>query len=216
VLNKFVNTMTDPLIAVIDRPAQAVALLKPVRARILEHLRAPDSATGVAAALGLKRQRVGYHVRQLEQLGLVRHVGDRRRGNLIERLLVTVARHFVIAPSALGRLGAHPDEVADRFSSDYLVAVAAQAARDVAALGEAARTAGRKPSVMTLQVDIRFSSPEEQGRCAEEIAGFVADLAKRYHKPTTAESRSVRFLVAGYATPRPPARAGTPGAGEAS
>jgi hypothetical protein len=47
------------LIAVIDRPAQAVALLKPVRARILEHLRAPDSATGVAAALGLPRQRVG-------------------------------------------------------------------------------------------------------------------------------------------------------------
>jgi DNA-binding transcriptional ArsR family regulator len=208
--------MTIPLIAVVDRPAQAASLLKPLRARILEHLCEPDSATGVAAALGLPRQRVGYHVRQLEQLGLVGHVGDRRRGNFIERLLVAAARYFVIAPAALGRLGAHPDEVSDRFSSDYLVAVAAQTAREVAALGEVARTAGNRAATTTLQVDIRFSSPEEQGRCADEIARFVADLARRYHRPTTAESRSVRFLVAGYATPWPPARSGTSGTGAAS
>jgi len=198
-----------PLIAVIDRPAPAASLLKPVRARILAHLREPDSATGAAAALGLPRQRVGYHVRQLEQLGLVRHVGDRRRGNFLERLLVAAARSFVIAPSALGRLGAHPDEVPDRFSSDYLVAVAAQTARDVAALGDAARRAGRTSSTMTLQVDVRFSSAEEQGRCTDEIARFVADLARRYHRPTTAGSRSARFLVAGYATPRPSPRPGS-------
>lgn len=208
--------MPQSPVAVVDRPAQAASLLKPVRARILEHLREPDSATGTAAVLGLPRQRVGYHVRHLERIGLVRHVGDRRRGNFLERLLVAAARHFVIAPSALGRLGAHPDEVRDRLSSDYLVAVAAQTARDVAAIGEAARAAGKTPSAMTLQVDVRFGSPEEQGRCAEEITGFVADLARRYHRPTTAGSRTVRFLIAGYATPRPPARAATREPGAAS
>jgi len=208
--------MPLPPIAVVSQPAQAASLLKPARARILEYLREPDSATGVAAALELPRQRVGYHVRHLERIGLLRHVGDRRRGNFLERLLVAAARHFVIAPSALGRLGAHPDEVPDRLSSDYLVAVAAQTARDVAAIGEAARAAGRTASAMTLQVDVRFGSPEEQGRCAEEIAGFVADLARRYHRPTTTESRGVRFLIAGYAMPRPRARAATREPGGAS
>ena len=198
--------MTDPLIAVVDRPDQAASLLKPVRARILEHLREPDSATGVAAALGLPRQRVGYHVRELQKLGLVRHVGHRRRGNFLERLLAATARHFVIASSALGRLGARPEDVADRFSSDYLVAVAAQAVREVAALREAARAAGKKEVTMTLEADIRVASAEDQRACGEAIARFLADLARRYHKPSTPDSRTVRLLVAGYAKPRPGGR----------
>jgi len=190
-------------VAVVDRPSAAASLLKPIRARILEHLREPDSATGVAAALGLPRQRVGYHVRQLEKDGLLRHVGHRRRGNFLERLLRATARHFVIAPSALGRLGARPDEVGDRFSIDYLLAVAAQTMREVAALREAAETAGRKLATMTLEADVRIASEEEQRACAEELATFLADLAKRYHKPSAPGSRRVRFVVAGYTTPRP-------------
>lgn len=199
--------MSQHAVVIVDRPSAAASLLKPIRARILEHLRAPDSATGVAAALGLPRQRVGYHVRQLERDGLLRHVGHRRRGNFLERLLAATGRHFVIAPAALGRLGARPDEVGDRFSIDYLLAVATQTMREVGALREAAETAGRRLATMTLEADVRVASEEEQRACAKELAAFLADLAKRYHKPSTSDSRRVRFVVVGYTAARPGERA---------
>jgi hypothetical protein len=199
--------MLGHTVGVIDRPAQAMSLLSPIRARILEYLRRPDSATGVSAALGLPRQRVGYHVRALAQQALLTHVGDRRRGNFVERLLVASARHFVIAPSALGRLGARPEDVADRLSGDYLVAVAAQTVREVAALRDVAQLAGQPLATMTLQADIRVASADDERACGEEIADFLAGLSRRYHKPSSPKSRTVRFLVAGYATPRPPGRA---------
>ena len=56
---------------VIDQPAAAVAALDPVRGRILAELAEPGSASTVAAALGLPRQQVNYHLRTLEQHGLV-------------------------------------------------------------------------------------------------------------------------------------------------
>jgi DNA-binding transcriptional ArsR family regulator len=103
---KAVNTKNTcmeapPSLAVIAAPDQAAALLKPlVRLRILERLRKPDSATGVATALGLPRQRVGYHLKELEHRGLVRHAADRRKGNCIERVLHASAGRYLISPRA--------------------------------------------------------------------------------------------------------------------
>jgi hypothetical protein len=54
-------------VQLIDEPAAAAAALHPLRRRILEHLQEQDSAAGVARALSLPRQRVTYHVRELER-----------------------------------------------------------------------------------------------------------------------------------------------------
>ena len=48
---------------------------------------APRSAAMLAAAVGLPRQKVNYHLRTLEQHGLVELVEERRKGNVTERLL---------------------------------------------------------------------------------------------------------------------------------
>lgn len=53
-------------VEVIQDPAAAVAALDPVRARLLAELRAPGSAASLATRVGLSRQRVNYHLRQLE------------------------------------------------------------------------------------------------------------------------------------------------------
>ena len=67
--------------AVVESTDQAATLMDPMRLQILAHLREPESAAGVARALGLPRQRVGYHIRELERAKLLRSVGERRRGN---------------------------------------------------------------------------------------------------------------------------------------
>lgn len=188
-------------IAIVEGPNRAASILKPLRRQILEHLRDPDSAAGVAAALDLPRQRVGYHVRQLEKQGLIRQVGERRKGGCVERLMQTTARHYAIGPAALGALGTNPDQVRDRFSSEYLVAVAAQTMRDVGMMHEKAGQAGKKLPTLTLQTEVRFASTDHQTAFARELASSLKKLTEKYHRPDDEDGQTFRFVVGGHPAP---------------
>jgi hypothetical protein len=89
-------------------------------------------------------------LRQLERDGLVETVGERRKRNCTGRLVRAVARSYVISPSALGPLAAHPDTVSDRASSTYLIAVAARLIADVSKQHAGAARAGKRLATMTL------------------------------------------------------------------
>src|SRR3954463_11092086 len=88
-------------VAVIEDPAAAEVSLDPIRARMLAELAEPHTATTLAARLGLPRQKVNYHVRTLEQHGLVELVEERRKGNMTERVVRASAAAYVISPAAL-------------------------------------------------------------------------------------------------------------------
>ncbi|HEX6644398.1 MAG TPA: helix-turn-helix domain-containing protein [Gemmatimonadales bacterium] len=188
-------------LAVVREPAPAASLLEPVRRRVLELLREPGSAAEVARTLGVPRQRIGYHVRELERQGLLRKVGTRRRGTAGERLLQATARHYLISPELIGALGADPAAVRDRLSSTYLVAVAAESIRTVAALREGAERQGKKLPTLTLDVDVCFESPASQHAFAEELARCLAGLAGRFHRPDAPDGRTFRFAVLGHPKP---------------
>ena len=72
-------------VSVISDHSVAEASLDPIRARLLAQLREPASASGLAERFGLPRQKVNYHLRLLEQHGLVELVEERRKGNCTER-----------------------------------------------------------------------------------------------------------------------------------
>ena len=80
------------------------AVLPALRRRILECLGEPDSATGLAKRLGLPRQKVNYHLRELEKAGLAECVEKRQRRGCIERRLRATARGYVVSPAFLGEL----------------------------------------------------------------------------------------------------------------
>ena len=184
---------------VLRGPSDAAAVLSPLRRRIVEALMEPDSATGVARRLGLPRQRINYHVRTLEKEGLLRAVGTRARGGCTERLVQAVARHYLIAPQALGDLAADPDAVRDRFSSSYLMAVAGAAIGDLSALQEAEGVDVRLPT-LTLQTEVRFASAAARKAFAEELATTVAALIKKHHDPGSA-GRPFRVFLGAYPAP---------------
>lgn len=191
--------MAEPApLDLIEGVQRARAVLRAPRLEILERLREPDSAAGVARALGLPRQRVTYHVRELEKQGLLRVVGERRRGNFVERLVQATARHYLIAPQALGALGVRPDAIRDRFSSAYLIAVSAQTIREVSELRERARAAGKRLPTLTLETEVRFATAADQHAFAEALTNFVAELAARYHDADAENGRTFRFTIGGH------------------
>ena len=173
-------------------------MLQPVRRQILERLAEPGSAASLARQLRLPRQKVNYHLRELEKDGLVDLVEERRRGNCTERLVKATARSYVISPEVLGGLGSRPEEIRDHFSSAYLVATAGQAVRDVAELQEGADEAGQRLATLTLTSEVCFRTAADRNAFAEELATALASLSAKYHDQGAPGGRRFRFFVGGH------------------
>jgi DNA-binding transcriptional ArsR family regulator len=176
---------------------QAAALLAPLRMQILNTLREPGSATGVARQLGLPRQKVNYHLRELEQHRLLHFVEEQRKGNCMERIVQATARSYVISPEALGKLSDGVTPSSDRFSAAYLVSAAARVIRDLAVLGSRALSARKQIATLTIETEVRFASAGERAAFADELSRSVAALAAKYHHSTAPAGRTFRFVVAG-------------------
>ncbi|MEE8586423.1 MAG: helix-turn-helix domain-containing protein [Acidobacteriota bacterium] len=187
-------------VELISASGMAAAMLHPVRMRLLEEFRRPCSAAEASRALELPRQRIGHHVRLLREKGLLRQVGERRKGNFVERLLQTTARAYVIAPQALGAISADLSPIQDRFSSAYLAASAIRIIRDLAELRRMAKVQGKKLATLTLETEVRFRSPADQSAFTQELAGCLAELTRKYHHETVPEGRTFRFTVGGHPT----------------
>jgi DNA-binding transcriptional ArsR family regulator len=199
---------------IIDDSNRAAAALHPLRLRILGELGDAESAAGLARRLGIPRQLVNYHLRQLERDGLVETVGERKKRNCTERLVKAVARSYLISPAAFGSLAAHPDHVTDRASSAYLVAVAARLISEVAEQRSAAERAGKRLATMTVETEVRFATPGAQSAFADELAQAMAAVVAKYHDDLTPGGRRYRFIIGGY--PAVNARAAKPRVVESS
>jgi predicted ArsR family transcriptional regulator len=185
----------EPAIEVIRKPEAAAAALHHTRRRLLAALSEPDSAAGLARKLKLPRQRLNYHLRELERRGLVECVEARRKGNCTERILRATARSFVISPEALGALAATPDAARDRFSAAYLMALTSQTLADVASLEERAHRERKRLSTLALESDIRFASADARAAFAEELTESLARLTAKYHDDSAPAGRPFRLIT---------------------
>lgn len=200
-------------VRMVDAAAATGALLHPLRATLLRELREPDSAAGLARRLDLPRQKLNYHLRQLEDAGLVELVETRRRGNCTERILRARARSWLISPEVLGELAADPRDVEDRFSSAYLGALAGRVLEDLCRLRRGADEAGKRLPTLALESQVRFASPDAQNAFAEELAAAIARLVGRYHDETAEGGRTFRLVTGAYPRPREPGSDDTPSPG---
>lgn len=182
-------TVPEPL-ELVSRPEQVAALHHPDRRRVLELLAEPGSATSLARRLGTTRQRVNYHLRELERVGLARVVEERKRRNCVERVLQATARAYLIAPEVLG---AEPETARDRFSSAWLVAQAARTVREVGELRERAAGSRRRLATLTLESELRFASAADRSAFADELAAALAELVSRYHDDSAPGGRRFRL-----------------------
>lgn len=186
---------------VIADPAAAASALDPVRSRLLAELSEPASAAGLAARLGISRQKVNYHLRALEEHELVEVAGERRWGGLTERLLVATAGSYVVSPGAMGPLTADPGRTGDRLSASYLIALAARSVREVGELWRTARTTNKRLATLSLDTTIRFRSAADRAAFTAELADVVTTLAARYHDESARSGRPHRVVLTAYPAP---------------
>jgi DNA-binding transcriptional ArsR family regulator len=168
---------------------------------MVEALARPDSAAGVARRLGMPRQLVNYHLRQLEAAGLVELMDERTQGTRTERILRARARSYLIAPEALGEVAADPAQVADRFSASYLLAAAARLIGQLGAVLDRAGGAGKRVATLTLGAQIRFRTASERNAFAEELTAAVGALVAKYHDEESVGGRRFELLIGVYPAP---------------
>jgi DNA-binding transcriptional ArsR family regulator len=188
-------------VAVIESPAAAVVALEPTRSRLLAELAAPASAAMLGERLGAPRQKLTYHLRELERHGLVREAATRRWGGLTERMLVASAGSYVVSPGALGPAAASPERSRDGLSAGYLIALAGRAIEEVGHLLRGAKAAGKPLATLSLEAEIRFRSAAERAAFSRELAQAVASLAARYHDEAAPGGRAHRLLVLAHPVP---------------
>jgi DNA-binding transcriptional ArsR family regulator len=186
---------------VIDEPLAAAAALNPVRNRLLAQLKEPASAADLATRLEVPRQKVNYHLRALEALGLVSVASTRKWGGLTERLMVAKAASFVVSPQALGPLASDPDREADRLSASYLIALAARIIREISGLWRGARKADKDLATLSVDTVIRFRSASERAAFTAELMDSINRLVAKYHDEAADCGRSHRLLL--FAHPLP-------------
>jgi predicted ArsR family transcriptional regulator len=164
-----------------------------MRARLLELLREPASATELGQTLGLPRQKINYHLRVLEAAGLVRLVGTRARRGFTERVFQAAAHEFVVDPQLMGSGSKVRSQ--DRFAAEHLMDVAAEAVRDVSRLRSGAGQAGKRLLTFTIEASVTFGDPADVHAFTSELAEAVAVVSARHSSPT---GRRYRVVVGGY------------------
>src|SRR5262245_22599988 len=184
--------------AVADRRQAAALIAHPLRPRLVALAAEPVSASELAAKVGLSRQRVNYHVRQLARARSLRRAGQVRKRNLIEQRYVATARAYVLAPEVLGPLAADRAPAEDAFSAARLVALASEAQTDVSHAVAAAAAQGKRLATLSMSADIRFESADEREAFTHALQSAVIDVIARHTSPAPASGRPYRLVVGCY------------------
>jgi DNA-binding transcriptional ArsR family regulator len=183
-------------IEVIDDPRTAEVSLHPIRSRLLAELAEGGSASGVAAKLGLTRQKANYHLRELESHGLVELVEERRKRNTTERVLRATAGSYVISPAALAAVAPDPDRAPDQLSAQWLLALAGRMVQELGVLITRSRAAKQPLASFGIDTEIAFASARERAEFAAELSQQIDRLVATYHAGSAAGARRHRLILA--------------------
>jgi DNA-binding transcriptional ArsR family regulator len=185
-------------VAVIENPAALQALASPVRIAALDVLRQPMSAAAVARALGEPRQKMTYHLKELERAGLVRHAGERRKGNFIEQLYEAAARRFVVSNRVTWDRERLESTLRDQVSLANVVSVGERLQRDATALLDVAADTGEQVPSAAVEVDVSFANEAARSAFIEEYLVAIGPLLKKHG---AREGEHFRVVMAVYPDP---------------
>ena len=156
------------------------ALCHPARIELLERLHEPASAAEVARQLGQPRQRVNYHLKALEEAGLVHKVGSRRQGNFVESLFRAAARAFVVAPEVAWADPRRMDALRRDQSLEALVALGARLQHDAVALLDGAAFDDQTIASAAVSAETHFAGESERAAFLREYLAQTRRLVEKY------------------------------------
>src|SRR5215831_6937182 len=122
----------------------AAAALSPFRLGLLKGLEQPSSASGLARRLGLPRQQVNYHLRELERAGFIEMSEARQRRGFTERIMRLTSRVSFPRADEAAPPEARADQDGHQFASAHLIAAASAVACEGAELRARADAKGKR------------------------------------------------------------------------
>jgi DNA-binding transcriptional ArsR family regulator len=182
-------------VAVLDDPDRVAAMAHPLRVAILEAMREPNSATGVARTLSETRQKTNYHVKALLDAGLIEPAGERRRRNMTEQLYQAVAPTFVIAPQLAWSDDRRVEALRAQLPLEHLVRVGERVQRDAIGLLDRAAFDGEEIPAAVVEAEVRFADEEARASFMREYLAALQPLLKKYG---TRRGDAFRVAVAIY------------------
>ncbi|HZN14185.1 MAG TPA: helix-turn-helix domain-containing protein [Acidimicrobiales bacterium] len=183
--------MKPTRVEVLDDADQVGALAHPTRVAVLHALRAPNSASGVARLLDMKRQAVNYHVKALLDAGLVRLVEERRSGNFVEQVYQAVAGSFLVSPRLAWSGDRRADALRSQLPLEHLVTLGESVQRDAVELLDRAAFDGEQVACASLDASVRFADEDVRAAFVEEYLAALKPLLKKY-----GGRRGARYRVA--------------------
>jgi DNA-binding transcriptional ArsR family regulator len=180
----------------VESPDQATALLNPLRAEILSKMKEPASSAQIARLIKESSQKVNYHVKALEKVGLVKRVGTRSVRNLVEVLYQSIAKTFVLSES----LGWEPEtvqKIKDQGSLKHLITTSERIKRDAFYLMERSDQDETIPSA-TLDMTVQLENKELRKEFVQEYVSMVKGLVERYQSPQASGNDTYNVIVAIY------------------
>jgi DNA-binding transcriptional ArsR family regulator len=186
-----------PDVYYIEDLAQAIALLKPARVELLQHLDRPRTCPELADIFGDSAQRIYYHVKALQTAGLVQKVDERRVRGINEGYYQAVARSFWLSPELVGRIGS--EEAANsRSSLAYLLSLAEEMHTDLGRLGQR----GEAVPALGLSAHIHLPDAARRQEFLAEVQALFEGLARKYGLPAAdfslEDGAGFRLILAAY------------------
>src|SRR4029453_1643140 len=182
-------------VRVLDDLEALPVLGHPLRVQILEALPPPASAAAVARSVHQPRQKVNYHLKELERVGLVRATGERRVGNFVETLFQAVARAYVVSPRIAWADPRRVEALTEQHSLATLHLLGERLQRDAAALLDRAAFEGEQIASASVVAEVRFASEADREAFVDGYLRATAELLDRYGKK---QGSAYRVVLAAY------------------
>ena len=179
-----------------DAGAVEVAL-DPIRASILDALVEPGSAASIAATVGLTRQKVNYHLKSLEKVGLVRRVGTRQVRNLVEVLYQAIAKSFLLS-EAVGLNPETSERIKEQGALAHLITLSDRIRRDALLLMERSEEKKQQIPSATLQMKVHLDSEERRHAFLRDYAAMLEELINRYGSAEAGDENAFQVTAVIY------------------
>jgi DNA-binding transcriptional ArsR family regulator len=162
----------------IEEVDQAMALLKPIRLEILRRLDEPRTCDDLAEVFQDSTQKIYYHVKALQEAGLVEKVADKRIRGTVEGYYQAKARSYWLAPSLVGKIGSL-QQTRDQASLRILLQLAEDVIEDTARLGSKSE-AGQPVASLSLSAQIHLADSAQRAAFLQELQTTFQNLAMKY------------------------------------
>ncbi|HUS15509.1 MAG TPA: helix-turn-helix domain-containing protein [Chloroflexia bacterium] len=155
---------------------QAAALLKPQRIEMLKLMDQPRTCLELGRIFGETPQKIYYHIKALQNAGLVEQVGARRVRGTVEGSYQARARSYWLASDLVGQIGGVAI-AQDQASLRHLLSLTEEMRGDI---GHLAQQVGREMPSLGLSLHVELDQESRRAEFMADVESMARILARKY------------------------------------